>query len=431
MFGFQLWTEYANFAIGATMITLMLPLVGTVVGMAVLWDGLDRLFMGRPQDGLLMSKIAPAIFRFAHPYTEKYVKKPRDSFIIVAIFGYAVCVPLMLLGCAYYTHTYGFSFALVLAYHVLRIGPYFMNFAYAYTLCHKEGHFRTGFFTGRLNKSVLRYVFNWWVGLYYGVMPSSFWYGHSVNHHRYNNGPMDVISTSDKPRDSFLNWVAYLPRFTAYALNISTTIQFIKEGDYRFAAKTMMGTVTYATWIGLWCMFDVRFTAAFLLYPLMEAAMLLAVVNWSWHAFLDPSDPECEFVGSLTIIDGPINVLNEDYHVVHHLYPGAHWTDHERLFKKHEKEYAEKRATAFTNTHAFEVFFMVILRDYDMLADKFVDLKHPNSTKEERIALLKTRLHACWWGPRANLDVKLQGKEVMMEADIDGADETITNKKNE
>ena len=32
------------------------------------------------------------------------------------------------------------------AYNVLRIGPYFMNFAYVYTLCHKEGHSQLGLF---------------------------------------------------------------------------------------------------------------------------------------------------------------------------------------------------------------------------------------------------------------------------------------------
>ena len=43
-----------------------------------------------------------------------------------------------------------------------------------------------------------RNVFNWWVGLFYGVLPSSFAYGHSINHHKYNNGPLDVVSTSDR-----------------------------------------------------------------------------------------------------------------------------------------------------------------------------------------------------------------------------------------
>ena len=42
---------------------------------------------------------------------------------------------------------------------------------------------------------------------------------------------------------------------------------------------------------------------------------------------------------SITILHGPINVLNEDAHVVHHQYPGAHWTQHPDLMRKHTKAY--------------------------------------------------------------------------------------------
>ena len=45
---------------------------------------------------------------------------------------------------------------------------------------------------------------------------------------------------------------------------------------------------------------------------------MLACIQWCWHGFVDPQDPENPFVGSITLLDGPINVLGEDYHVVHH-----------------------------------------------------------------------------------------------------------------
>merc|ERR1712146_533687 len=109
----------------------------------------------------------------------------------------------------------------------------------------------------------------------------------------------------------------------------------------------------------------------------MENVMLLACINWCWHAFLNPENPMDEFVGSVTIFDVPINVLEEDYHVVHHQYPGAHWTQHPKMYQKHfEKgDYtASQIATCFRNTHAFELFFCIILRDYNMLASKFEDL---------------------------------------------------------
>jgi hypothetical protein len=118
--------------------------------------------------------------------------------------------------------------------------------------------------------------------------------------------------------------------------------------------------------------------------PLLEQTILLAVVNWSWHAFLDPEDPANEFVASLTILEGRINVLEEDYHVVHHQYPGAHWTTHPELYAKHKNEYvgaAKKQGSVFRHTHVFEIFFLIILRDYKKLAEKFVDMRSPEGQK--------------------------------------------------
>merc|ERR1719421_702544 len=137
--------------------------------------------------------------------------------MVNSAIAYGIFVPLMFAMAWWHHSIYGFSVAAFLVYHVIRIGPYFMNFAYVYTLCHKEGHSRRGLWKGNYNNLVLRNFFNWWIGLFYGVLPSSFAYGHSINHHRYNNGPNDIITTSDKPRDNYLCFIAYLPRWLLYA----------------------------------------------------------------------------------------------------------------------------------------------------------------------------------------------------------------------
>jgi len=54
--------------------------------------------------------------------------------------------------------------------------------------------------------------------------------------------------------------------------------------------------------------------------------ILLSVVNFTWHAFIDPDDLSNEYVNSTTIIEGLNFTLAEEYHVVHHQYSGAHWT---------------------------------------------------------------------------------------------------------
>jgi hypothetical protein len=394
---------------GLVMLSLLLPVVGPVVGAAVLWDALDRGFMGRPLEGILMTTAA-WWNRKTKKFNEQFVKNKADAYLVNTLLVCAIFIPSLFFYSLYNTTVNGFSYILCFAYHVIRIGPYFMNFAYVYTLCHKEGHTRIGLFAGIWNKPLSK-VFNWWVGLFYGVLPATFAYGHSINHHKYNNGPLDVITTSDKPRDSVTSFLCYMPRWMSYSINLSSFLQFYAEGNMPVAISMVTGTLYFLTWFGLIASVNFQFAFWYIIYPLGENIILLACVNWCWHAFLSAEDPEDEYVGSVTIFDGPINVLNEDFHVVHHQYPGAHWTTHPKLYSKHEKlnEYKEHQATIFKNTHVFELFFLIILGAYDEMAAKFVDLNE-KLTLEEKKELIKLRLHTCWWGRRANLNIKLQNK---------------------
>lgn len=423
MLGLIGFWEHFDFVLGCVMLCGILPLVGPVVLAAMIWEAGDRGFdggfvdTGKELTGFLLAKVAPWYNRVTHNFNMQFVKRAEDAYMINCIFFGGVVLPCMFAFCWFHTRNHGFSLALCFTYHLLRIGPYFMNFAYVYTLCHKEGHTFTGLYAKQYNNSIItRNVFNWWIGLFFGVMPASFAFGHSINHHRYNNGPLDCISTSDKPRDSIVNFCAYIPRWTWYSLNITTTIQFLKEGNTKVAQKMVLGSLYFWTWYGAFHFVDPLFAFAYLMFPFWENVLLLAAVNWSWHAFNNPKDPEDEYVGSLTILDGCINVLNEDSHVVHHQYPGAHWTDHPRLTDKHWDAYAEHQATIFRKTHAFEIFGLVVGRQYDKLAEKFVDLKGQRAgkemTHEQKIAILQERVRACWWGPRKPADLVLQGKEV-------------------
>ena len=190
-----------------------------------------------------------------------------------------------------------------------------------------------------------------------------------------------------------------------YAVNISTIHQFASEGNWKVVYKVVLGSVWFLAWVFLIGMaIGWTFAVAYVAFPFFEAALLLAAVNWSWHAFLDPSNPENEYVQSVTILDGCINVLNEDSHVVHHQYPGAHWTEHPKHQDKGWDKYIDNRASVFRKTHAFEIFGMSVARDYDALAKKFVDIKGEKEgcpmSHSEKVELMKERLRGCWWGPR-------------------------------
>ena len=334
------WREHVSLWVGAAICATIGPIVGAVVGSTVVWEAFDRGFAGglvesgQELSGLIFGRLLPWFDRLTAPLNRRFVKHAEDAFIVNAAIYFGLGLPLLLYAFAR-MHVAATSTAQVLAlcfaYHVLRIGPFFMNFAYVYVLCHKEGHAaaaRTGLFAAPLDRrGPLRYLFNWWVGLYYGVMPATFAIGHSINHHKFNNGPADVVSTADKPRDEWLALVAYVPRFALYACNLSTVVQFLSEGKRDVALRTVLGTAYYGVWMYLvarWV--SPAFSMLYIFYPFLEQSLMLSGINWSWHAFIDPNDVENEYVQSITILGGTVNVLNEDSHVVHHQYPGVHWS---------------------------------------------------------------------------------------------------------
>ena len=118
------------------------------------------------------------------------------------------------------------SRALLLGFNVVRIGPMYSNFAHVYTLCHMEAHRRYQLW-GR--RGPWGYAFNWWVGLFHGVLPGTFTASHLYNHHRFDNDVRDAYSTAGYPRDSIVSLLRYLVVWCFYATNLSTLYDFYKR----------------------------------------------------------------------------------------------------------------------------------------------------------------------------------------------------------
>lgn len=383
------WVPYnLRWCLGILFVLCSLPFVAINVGSAVLWDFIDPITL----------RLGKKFTQLLEPIGVRVARHPKDGWMLAVLILQAVLLPLLFAWNLYATLNDGLSITRVWMYHLLRIGPYFQTFAYAYTMCHKEGHVKVIGMWKKPYSSFLSKVWNWWIGLFYGVMPSTFAVGHTVNHHRYDNDEKDIITTWDYPRDSFSNYLAYLPRFLAYHMNMSVIVQFVREGEYNLALHTLWGTVYYFVFYGVISYIHPTFAFVYLVYPLVEAGLLLSAINWAWHCFVDP-DENNFFAYSITIFDGlpNTNILNEDYHVVHHQYPAVHWSEHPRLYEKHKQEYIDNQATIFRGTHAMEVFFLAILKQYDVFAEKFVDL-NDKMTHEQKLQLVKTRIQTCTWG---------------------------------
>jgi len=137
-----------------------------------------------------------------------------------------------------------------------------------------------------------------------------------------------------------------------------------------------------------------QFCFWYLFYPLVEGNILLSVVNYTWHAFIDPADPSNDYVNSTTVVEGQNFCLKEEYHVVHHQYAGVHWSKHKALYEKHLPEYKKARATIFYAENLFVIFGCIVAKDYDKLAELYYE-PPADMTKQQLADMMRDRLRTC------------------------------------
>jgi len=280
---------------------------------------------------------------------------------------------------------YGEWWVTIAAFNCIRIGPMYSNFAHVYTLCHMEAHHQYKLFLNS-RKHPLAYVFNGWIGLWHGVLPGTFTHSHTKNHHRFNNSIEDQYSTAGYRRDSMWSWMRYLVTWFLYATNVSTWADFWTRSMWSDLFETIFGTLFYGAFVYACCLVtSPLFTACTVGWAFIEGNTLLSLVNFVWHMFLDENDDE--FVESTTIENGEEFIFSEEYHVVHHAYPGIHHTRYRAMFEKNESKYS----IVFQNVNLFELGFTAMLQNYERLASMVKD------RKPETIDLLKKRLQLTKW----------------------------------
>jgi len=276
------------------------------------------------------------------------------------------------------------------------IGPMYMNFMFVYVMCHKEGHNFGNLFAKKFNGHApfgLKYVFNHWAGMFHGVLPGTFTYSHLYNHHKYDNDERDIYSTAYRTRDTFTSWVCYLPEWFGYASNLTSLRAFVQEKRWSAVIGTTLSTLYYCAFVGTCWYIHPTFTLFTLVYAFVEGNILLSIVNYVWHGFIDPNDPSNDYVNSTTVVEGLNFTLGEEYHVVHHQYAGAHWTRHPELYLKHMEKYKDCVPTAFYKENIGFIFGYMITQDYAKLAEIYYQPFWPKGmTNIEMQEILKERL---------------------------------------
>ncbi|CAB9511059.1 Fatty acid desaturase [Seminavis robusta] len=386
--------RYLEIAAGSLIFFPALPYLFVQIVGCNLWEFLDqRVFHA--------VDFLERINQWTAPYQEWLVANPKDSFVVNYTLWLGGVLPAYFIWEAVaQANAPEFIWWRAVLYNAVRIGPMYRHFMYVYTLSHKEAHCYGKIFAAPYHH-VLQYTYNYYIGFFHGVLPGPFTQSHIYNHHKYDNNKDDVYSTGSFRRDSFLMFLRYVGVWFQYAFNLSTAVQFAKEGKTQRVMYSILGTLQYMAQVALMAYLVNPMTAfAYILWPFIEGNILLAAVNYTWHAFIDPNDFDNDYVNSVTILDALNFALAEEYHVVHHQYAGVHWSRHAELYEKHHDEYVKSKATVFQGSNLFVVWGMILARDYQGLADMFVQLEPDKSkhlSQEEVAQLMKERLQCTSW----------------------------------
>jgi hypothetical protein len=279
---------------------------------------------------------------------------PRDSSYLSFMSWGCIVQPLLFYWVwNRYQKTGRLEILIFLTYHLLRVGPRHQLFAHHATLVHKEGHAsRTGLFCNPFKKGrqmvskpirrlIMDHINGGIAGLVYGTIPNvsldlgalfeplcvtivappnhlpqHYATAHNKIHHRWHNDTGDVHTNMDFDRSILSSYIMYLPRFVAYWTGISPIILFWSRAEYKFVWDLLFGMIYYYSWSAFVCYnAGFAFYWAYVLYPMLEGASFLGIIAYLWHSFSEESDPNNQYINSITILRGGNNVWNEDYHV--------------------------------------------------------------------------------------------------------------------
>lgn len=240
-------------------------------------------------------------------------------------------------------------------------------------------------------------IFNYYIpyilGPFYGESPETYFHFHVTMHHVENNVPPDVSSTMRYRRDSVKGFLIYFGSFFLFGI-VNLTIYFKRKKWMTFIKKSLVGEIGFILFCVVLAYFNWRATLIVFILPYFIARFGMMAGNWAQHAFIDQKDPANSYLNSITCINCSYNkrCFNDGYHIGHHLRPGLHWTEMPDDFVKNLAKYAKANAVIFRGIDYFYIWFLLMTKNYNKLADCFVDVSNSFKNRDEIIAFLKSRI---------------------------------------
>jgi fatty acid desaturase len=235
----------------------------------------------------------------------------------------------------------------------------------------------------------------WLLGPFFGQTPNTYFAHHMGMHHREENLEDDLSSTLRFRRNRIDHWLRYWSRFLFFGL-LELGLYFHRRGNKKLFRRVLVGEGFY--WCTLLVLAYLNPGATFIVLfgPLVFIRTLMMMGNWTQHAFIGESDVTDPYLASITCINTRYNrrCFNDGYHILHHVKPRCHWSEHPTEFLRALPEYGKRDAIVFEGVDYFQVWLLLMFGRWQKLASHFVQLPGaPSRTQGEVVAFLKSRVH--------------------------------------
>ncbi len=232
----------------------------------------------------------------------------------------------------------------------------------------------------------------WVLGPFMGQSPETYFSHHIGMHHPENNLEDDRSSTLQFNRDSFTGFLIYFGNFLFIGV-IELIDYFRSKNRTKLLKKVIRGEFSFLLMSVLLAFISWQATLVVFLIPFIFIRFAMMSGNWAQHAFIDLENPDNNYRNSITLINTSYNkrCFNDGYHIGHHLHPGMHWTDMPDNFLDNKDKYAEEKALVFEGIDFQVIWLWLMLKRYDWLADRIININNTFRSKNEIINILKKR----------------------------------------
>ena len=238
-----------------------------------------------------------------------------------------------------------------------------------------------------LNKYVI-----WFVCPFFGHTPETYFVHHVGMHHEENNMDDDTSTTLPYQRDSVVDFFKYYLNFIFLGFK-ETFMYLVNKKKKKYYMRLTYGEGAFFALCVVMCFINLQAALWILIIPFLLSRLVMMLGNWTQHAFVDPNDPENMYRNCYTCINTSYNkkCWNDGYHLMHHLRPGAHYTEMPALFVKEKDMLAKEKSLVFEGVHYLHLFFYLMTKRYDKIADNLVNINNSFASREEAISILKQR----------------------------------------